>query len=49
VAHSLGIMTPAETAARITDVPAGTLTAMPSISRVTSCSALTPAVILGVP
>jgi len=35
VAHSLGIIAPALTAARITDVPAGTLTAMPSMFRVT--------------
>ena len=38
VAHSLGTCTPASTAARITDVPAGTVTGLPSISSVTSVS-----------
>ncbi|SPV10817.1 Uncharacterised protein [Burkholderia gladioli] len=39
VAHSLGTCTPASTAARITEVPAGTVTDWPSISSVTSVSA----------
>ena len=40
VAHSFGTWTPASTAARITDVPAGTVTGLPSISSVTSVSAM---------
>jgi hypothetical protein len=36
VAHSFGISTPANAAARITDVPAGTVTAVPSIRTRTS-------------
>jgi hypothetical protein len=39
VAHNLGTGIPASTAARITDVPAGTVTALPSISKVTIVSA----------
>ena len=35
VAHSFGMPTPASTAARITDVPSGTVTGMPSIVSVT--------------
>src|SRR5215831_16783882 len=35
VAHSFGISTPASIAARITDVPSGTVTATPSIESVT--------------
>src|SRR5580765_7129737 len=35
VAHSFGTRTPASVAARITDVPAGTVTATPSICSVT--------------
>ena len=38
VAHSFGTCTPAFTAARMTDVPAGTVTGLPSISSVTSVS-----------
>jgi hypothetical protein len=34
-AHSFGTETPASMAARITDVPEGTVTGLPSISRVT--------------
>ena len=37
VAHSLGTWMPASIAARITDVPAGALTSMPSIFSVTVC------------
>jgi hypothetical protein len=48
VAHSLGISTPANPAARMTDVPAGTVTDMPSISIVTD-STSTPPVRSGVP
>jgi len=33
VAHSLGTLTPAIAAARMTEVPAGTSTGAPSISR----------------
>src|SRR5471030_2986784 len=36
VAHSFGMSTPANAAARKTDVPAGTVTGMPSISTLTS-------------
>jgi len=36
VAHSFGTLTPARAAARITEVPSGTVTARPSISTVTS-------------
>ena len=39
VAHSLGTLTPASAAARITDVPAGTVTDLPSICRVTKPNA----------
>jgi len=38
VAHSLGTFTPPSAAARMIDVPAATVTCMPSISSVTSCS-----------
>ena len=38
VAHSLGMSMPASAAARMTDVPAGTVTAMPSISTLQSAS-----------
>ena len=37
VAQSFGICVPTSAAARMTDVPAGTVTAAPSISSVTSC------------
>jgi hypothetical protein len=39
VAQSFGTLTPASIDARITDVPAGTVTLLPSISSVTSTSA----------
>ena len=39
VAHSFGICVPAVIAAAMTEVPAGTVTSMPSIDRVTVCSA----------
>ena len=39
VAHSFGTCTPASTAARMTDEPAGTVTGLPSISSVTKVSA----------
>ena len=45
VAHSFGTLTPASAAARITDVPAGTVTSMPSTSTVTVVSL----VLAGVP
>ena len=48
VAHSFGMSTPASAAARMTDVPAGTLTRMPSTWTVTS-SASTAAGRAGVP
>ncbi len=38
VAQSLGILTPSSAAARITEVPAGTVTGVPSIVSVTSLS-----------
>lgn len=38
VAHSLGMSTPASEAARITEVPSGTLTGMPSTSSATVAS-----------
>ena len=40
VAHSFGTCTPASTAARIIEVPRGTVTGLPSISSVTSVSAI---------
>ena len=36
VAHSFGMLMPASAAARITDVPAGTVTSRPSMVTVTS-------------
>jgi hypothetical protein len=45
VAHSLGTITPASAAARISEVPAGTVTAWPSMSSVT----VSPAPTFGVP
>ncbi len=38
VAHSFGTLTPAAAAARMIDVPAGTVTLMPSICSVTRFS-----------
>jgi hypothetical protein len=38
VAHSFGTFTPASIAARMIDVPRGTVTVLPSISSVTSMS-----------
>jgi hypothetical protein len=38
LAHSFGTCTPASAAARMTDVPAGTVTGFPSISKLTSVS-----------
>ncbi len=41
VAHSLGIATPASAAARMTEVPTGTVTSRPSIDTVAVASAAT--------
>jgi hypothetical protein len=45
LAQSFGTLTPTSAAARMTDVPAGTVTGLPSISSVTSVSEIR----LGVP